>query len=489
MSRTATLGHPERKQSVAQALRQLGERPPWLLAALDPAQVRQALERHVPEFASGELRIAGCGPLRLFLKDKTARWRGTFNLSVAGLPGEAPKEVRLAATLSAPWVPGLGEEAAPATRFGDDGWQVYLPEVRLHCAVEPPEQELEILPQLTDPAMSRALLEQAIAAGASTYRGLRIAACRPEVLNYKPGSRCTLLYHLEYLAADADRGWPPTAIAKTYRGRKGEQAFVGMAALWNTPLSSSAAVRIAEPLAYVHEWKLLVQTSLAEEQTLEQLVRAALAQRAPETRARLERFVRAAATGLAELHLSGARTEGAVTWDERSATIPEALERIAVVAPDLAAAAQPLFDDLLAQAATHAPDPLVPSHGSFDSDQVLIAGETISFIDFDSFCMAEPSMDVGHFRAAIMDSGMKVIDAQTLHDPAACQAYLDDLNALGELFLAQYEALAPISRQRLAVWEGWDYLRDALHLWTKPKIEGAQGVVRILDYHLATHGQ
>jgi len=130
----------------------------------------------------------------------------------------------------------------------------------------------------------------------------------------------------------------------------------------------------------------------------------------------------------------------------------------------------------------------VPSHGSFDADHVLIAGDEISFIDFDSFCMAEPALDVGHFWAAIMDSGMKLIDEDTLRDPARCQAYLQRLDALGAVFLAQCESHAPISQQRLALWEALDYLRDTLHLWKKPQATGPERVIRILEYHLRGMG-
>jgi aminoglycoside phosphotransferase (APT) family kinase protein len=158
------------------------------------------------------------------------------------------------------------------------------------------------------------------------------------------------------------------------------------------------------------------------------------------------------------------------------------------VAPDLAESAQPLFERLNRLALDTPADPLVPSHGSFDSDQVLIAQEQIGFIDFDSFCMAEPALDVGHFRAAIMDSGMKLIDDGTLRSPAARQAYLGRLNELGAIFLAEYERHAPISRRRLALWEVWDYFRDSLHLWTKPKLAGAEAVVSILEYHLERTG-
>jgi hypothetical protein len=97
-------------------------------------------------------------------------------------------------------------------------------------------------------------------------------------------------------------------------------------------------------------------------------------------------------------------------------------------------------------------------------------------------------MDVGHFRAAIMDSGMQVVDEATLRDPARRRAYLELLDDIGATFLAEYERLAPISRERLALWEALDYLRDALHLWKKPKPSSGEGVLSILDYHLRGMG-
>jgi hypothetical protein len=489
MSPHAISSATEREQASAQGLRRLATRPDWLDAALHAEQVLAALSRHIPEVASGALRLVGLNEPRLFLKDTSGCWRGVYTLTVEGLPGAPVQVVPIRVRLTAPGLPPpAGAEQPAVGPFGAEGWRCDLPELRLSCEFEPPEQALEILPQLTDAEEARALLEHSIRACSPAYRDLRIRACRPEMLNYKPGSRCTLRYHLDYDAANAGRGWPTTVIAKVYRGHKGEQAYQGMAALWRSPLVRSAAVRIAEPLAYVPDLKLLVQAPLAEEQTLEALLRSALRAGTPAARARLERFVRTAAIGLAELHLSGARAEATTCWDERIEEIPELFERIAVVAPDTVDAIAPLFDQLQELAAAHPADPPAPSHGSFDSDQVLIAEEEIGFIDFDSFCMAEPALDVGHFRAAIMDSGMQLIDEHTLRDRVACRAYLQRLDALGALFLAQYESLAPISRRRLALWEALDYLRDSLHIWTKPKPSGAEAVVRILEYHLRAVG-
>jgi hypothetical protein len=484
-----TSPNTQRGRHMRDLLARLAARPAWLEAALEPERVEAALAQHIPAVASGQLRLDRTAPLRLMSKDTSGRWRGVYEL-VGQTPDASGRQTwPLRVVLTAPGFDRPSGAGQPEPQpFEDEGWRRHLPDLRMEVTHEPPEQALEILPQLVDPEQSRVLLERSIRAGSPARQDLRIAACQPTILNYKPGSRCTLGYRFEYAAEDADRGWPDAAIAKVYREHKGEQAYRGMAALWNTPLAAGAIVQIAEPLAYVPEWKLLVQAPLPEEQTLEQLLRATLRAPTPEAMARLEGIVRRVAAGLAALHRSGARAEERLDWEERNTTIPEALERIAVVAPELVADVAPLFERLLALDAAHPAEPPVPSHGSFDGDQILLAGDAIGFIDFDNFCMAEPALDVSHFRAAIMDSGMQVVDAATLHDPAAFRAYQDRLSRLCDVFLEEYRARAPIALERIAVWELWDYLRDALHLWTKPKLEGAEAVVRNLEFQLEQMG-
>jgi thiamine kinase-like enzyme len=483
MAKTSDASALATQQSADEVINLLATKPEWLSAVLERDKVLHVLTMHVPELASGVWRITECGDPRWSLKDGSGRWRGTYYMVIEGLPGEAVQEVSIRALLLAPGLktPETNDSAQP---FGMQGWRLYMPELRLACEVVPPEQALETLPLLTDPEQARLLLERAIRASAPAYRDIRIRACRPEILNYKPGSRCTLRYHLEYDQADANRGWPAAVIAKTYDDDKGEQAIVGMEALWQSPLARSDAVRIAEPLGYIPELKLLLQAPLHEEQILEDVIRAALRERTPEALARLHELVRATARGLAALHTSGAHAGEISSWDERIAEIPELSERLTVVDPRLPAAMAPLYDQLQALAAAHPADPMVPSHGGFDGDQVLIAQGELSFIDFDGFCMAEPALDVGHFRCAIMDSGMQVVDETTLRDPAKRQAYLEMLEQIGDVFLAEYQTLAPISRERLNLWEALDYLRDALHLWKKPKASNAERVLSILQYHL-----
>jgi hypothetical protein len=273
--------NPAAMESPAAALdglRRLAVLPEWLQAALDGEQVRQALARHVPEFVAGTLRLNGCKIRRLLLKDEGGYWIGTYQLTVEGLPGEQRQQVAVRGTLAGPaasWPIG-GVAAGEPQAFGSPGWLCDLPELRLRCELEQPETALAALETLMDPQAARAALEQHIRAGDPKYSELRLQACTPHILSYKPGSRCTLRYELVYPPELAGLGWPTTVIVKAYRNRKGERAYKGMQALWRTALVSGDVVAMAEPLAWIPDLRVLVQGPLPEQTSLEELLRATL---------------------------------------------------------------------------------------------------------------------------------------------------------------------------------------------------------------------
>ena len=126
-------------------------------------------------------------------------------------------------------------------------------------------------------------------------------------------------------------------------------------------------------------------------------------------------------------------------------------------------------------------EPAVPTHGTFNPEQILIDGERIGFIDFDDYCMAEPALDVGLFRSAIKDTGMNAPFATSSPSRAERLARLSLLDKSGDAFLSEYETHAAISRNRVALWEAADYLRNCLHYWIKVKPEEPDNALLILD--------
>jgi hypothetical protein len=352
---------------------------------------------------------------------------------------------------------------------------------------------------LTDPEQARFLLETSIRTSENAdYRDLRIQSCKPRIARYKPGSRCTILYHLEYgREVTGGYNWPNVVVAKTYYGDKGQNAYAGMQALWRSPLGTSDTVRIAEPLAYLAEWNVLVQGPIDEELTLKELLRstAGAAGRAakggePEISPELSSYIRKTAAGLAELHQCGVSYGENVTWEDELAKIYALRSKVAKPLPHLANMAEDLLNHLRALAASHPADPSAPAHRSFRPAQVLLSGGAIGFIDFDGFCQAEPALDLALFMTTVKNLGMSKShsddddenESEPLDDERRL-AWLTWAEAICELFLTEYENHAPVSRTRILLWEALNLLSLMLGSWNKLKLARLDDCLLMLERH------
>jgi aminoglycoside phosphotransferase (APT) family kinase protein len=187
---------------------------------------------------------------------------------------------------------------------------------------------------------------------------------------------------------------------------------------------------------------------------------------------------------LAAFHRSGASYGEHVELGERFVDIHELIHRLTVLLPELEDAILPLLERLENLAALYPEEPAVPTHGTFNPEQVLIDGERIGFIDFDDYCMAEPALDVGLFRAAIKDTGMNAPFSSSTPSRAERLARLILLDEIGDVFLSEYESHAAISRHQVALWETADYLRNCLHYWIKVKPAEPHTALLVLEQHL-----
>jgi phosphotransferase family enzyme len=388
--------------------------------------------------------------------------------------------------LTAPW---FGEPAIMASNpapFGSPEWRCFLPEFNLALEIEPPEKELPGLAQLMDAEQSRLLIERVFRENGRLAADDAITACTPRILSYKPGSRCTIRFELEYAASpDPSTLSPQLVIGKVYRkGSKAQNAYEGMLTLWNSPLADGSAVTIAEPIACLPDLKLMLQATIPGELSLEDLLKSWIDNPNGEEQEKLYRYIRKTAAGLAAFHRSGASYGKHVELGERFVDIHKLIHRLTVLFPELEDAILPLLERLENLAAIYTEEPAVPTHGTFNPEQVLIDGERIGFIDFDDYCMAEPALDVGLFRAAIKDAGMNAPFSSSTPSRAERLARLILLDEIGDVFLSEYETHAAISRHRVALWEAADYLRNCLHYWIKVKPAEPDTPLLILEKHL-----
>lgn len=448
-------------------LSRLGVMPAWLAGLDDPVEVQTAMGRLVPG-----LQRARLGGVRL----KEGGWTARCALALDG----ARPVVELAARIIPP-EQGEPEPAKASMEFpGVDGWRGWVPELRLELlSIPEPESGLPSLELLTDPERARALLEGAIREGAPTYRDLRIVAASPRVMRYSPGSRCTVMYRLELPPEAQSFAWPDVVVAKTYhRSDKGRIAWDGMRALWSSPLAASSIVDIAEPLAWLPELRVLVQGPIRQERTLKELLLATLASPTGHSLDELRRWLARAAAGLVELHHSGAHSTERGTLEAEFAEVHGVLDRLTSVIPQLAGAADGFLEDLQILAALIPADPALPAHRSFRPAQVLLHGDRMGFIDFDGFCQAEPALDVALFRATMRELAMSVLPVKRpVHERLVT---IDDLC---DHFLACYVKLAPLSSERVVLWEALDLFTNVQHSWTKVKPARLTNAMSLLLHH------
>ncbi|MCI0549551.1 MAG: hypothetical protein L0287_01210 [Anaerolineae bacterium] len=492
MSKTDQSIGQEQDILIWEGLQTFRELPDWMTAARDPNRICAALSQAIPEFLSGELVLHECDSSNV--RYKSENWSGFYELTISK-PGESSTStINLQGILSAPDVnssrPLLVEHA-----LGSEEWHAFIPALNLELWTKKPEAVLSALEMLTDPEQSRQYLMSRIRTGSPAYQDLQIQTCHPKVVRYKPGSRCTIVYQLDYPpGADVDDRWPELVVAKTYRKEKGQNAYESMRAFWDTALSSSTLVKIAEPLAYDAEMKVMIQGPIRQEMTLKELTVMAVKAGTVEAFDELTEEMRKTARGLAELHKSGTELGTLYGWEDDEEQTRESIEHLSVSIPQLAAAGIPFVERLSSLEASSEPDPRVPSHGTFRPAQVLMYQGEIGFIDFDSCCKAEPAKDLGLFLCAFLRAGMATVNFDEIEvtsqplDDAARLARFERLIDVSEKFLVEYERChMPVNRQRVALFEALELFILILHAWTKIKVRELNDIMFVLEHFLPAY--
>jgi Ser/Thr protein kinase RdoA (MazF antagonist) len=435
MSRTATA------LTAASTLERLGAPPRWLGAIGDQAAVERALRPHIPG-------LRCCEVVRV--RTKAA---GMGAVYLADVAGAGP--IELHGRVVAPQPPAR-------THVGLPGWRRYLPDLRLMVERGNADAALPALRSMTDRDAAARLIERLLHAS-GRCPGIRVSACRSSVMRHKPGSRCTVAYDLE-LAPGAPPDWPRAVVAKTYWGSKGRVAWDGMRDLWRSPVAAAGTVALAEPLAFSPDDRVVLQRSIAHHTTLKAMVRESIGGGARDTGA-LVSALRRTGCGLAELHACGVHPPDERSWADERREVGEVADRLAMLVPSLDGAVTGLLETLDRRMAAAGAPPAVPSHGSFRPAQVVVGEHgAIGFIDFDSFCRAEPAADCALFCSSLRDTGLRALREHGGGDDRA------RLDALADAFLDAYADMAPVSRERVALWEVLDALTGVLHCWTKAKL-------------------
>jgi hypothetical protein len=457
------------------ALEAFSELPTWLTAVVTPGRVAESLRRVLAETPARDVDVLDVDVDRV--RAKNDEWR--LHCQVRAQTPGGPREFVLVGLVHPPQRSSFWQRDADVP-FGEPGWECYLDDLHVWLTVEAADPGLPALPSLVDAEQAAELLQEVLV---KAGHDVVVSGCDPQVVRYKPGSRCTIVYRMRYAGTPG----PEVLVGKTHQGDKGQVAWEAMRALWASPVASGELVTLAEPLAYLPAERVLVQGPVPEERTLKDLARDAMTDGSADLLDLLRDSLSRTARALAALHGSGARYGRLVTWGQEVAEVRDVMARLATTLPHIALAADPLLERLEVVSAAICADPAVSAHHDFRPAQVLLHGDRVGFIDFDGSCMAEPALDLGRFRAKLRDIGISApVGAGLPPSDTVVENRLQLLDDLCDHFTDAYLRHAEVTPERVALWEITDLLTGVLHAWTKVRVHRIGPRLAVLRHALLT---
>lgn len=463
----------------------------WFERAVDPEgvvrELRDALEEVTSSGAPGPahtVAAAGARMIRLRAAEPEGHWSATYLIGRVGPDGEM-ETISAHGTLVPP-AAGDPELELSSVPFGADGWQCWLPRSRVLLRTWSADDALPALAVLTDGREGREVLQRLLRASGPERADLTVESVTTAVASYKPGVRVTAICDLTYARADPPDAWPAVVVAKAHGGGEAAAVFAAQSALWESPLARSVDVSIAEPIAYDADLALTVQGHLSHDRTLKDALAEAFDSG---EHGDAMRWAEATGRGLAAVHTSGVAHGGHFVFEEELESQRSKHDKLAAAVPWLSDLTRGVAQRLEAAAAATAADPLTTSHGSFRTAQVVLMDGRVGIIDFDKLRLAEPAADIGPFLAKLRHTAVN----KTAVGPAgvgagAAPSIQEQVDRVNDAFLGAYRSSAPVTVERVALWEALEHFSLILGSAKKGLAERASSCAGMMHRHLDRRG-
>jgi aminoglycoside phosphotransferase (APT) family kinase protein len=363
--------------------------PQWLAPALESWWGNEYPDRRirVDEVAIERVNVSPGEDVRVLYRVQGRDPRGAFDQWFHGRmrPGEERS-------------PGRTPHA-PGTNGTDSFCPVaFWPELQISLAAFPHDKKLGSLAAIVDPDNVRAVADRhRMALGLDAAWSCRHADVHR--VKYRPGKHCVVRYTLEF--RDSDEAMRRLDVyCKASGGRRGDRVFDALSSIARALGGREHAFEVPKPLV-----RLEAEGAFWQEAWEGQKLSALDPGYAWIHRAESDLLPRIA-SGLAELH----RIEGiglaigpAPDADALVAAGRGDAATIARFLPRRARALEQIIDVLeagLTVADSNAPTTLV--HGTFKIAQVLVRGDRLALVDFDSVGVGDPLHDVAEFAASLL---------------------------------------------------------------------------------------
>jgi aminoglycoside phosphotransferase (APT) family kinase protein len=344
-----------------------------------------------------------------------------------------------------------------AARLGTAGSVALLPELRATVSVYPIDAGLPTLLEATDAVRAGKLLADAL--------GRRPAHLRVTAHRYSGSDRAMLRY------ADAGHTVAYGKVAADGRGAGADAALASAGrALARVP--ADARFDVPLPLGYTAPLRLQLLGAVAGSPLLSDLLRAR-ARGGPAPASALLDAAAGCARVAATLHRLDLAGGDRRPVGSEIARLQAGMATLAAVAPGLGAWLERGLARAEAELAATTPQPPRPCHGDLKHNQILFDGRRPALVDFDTVCVAEPALDLGHFLAYLR------LKAAGAGPPGLA-------TALADAFLEAYADAVPgagpaLSLDRVRGYEELSLLGRAVHSWQKRKPRRLTAIIGLLE--------
>ncbi|QIN81827.1 phosphotransferase [Rubrobacter tropicus] len=222
---------------------------------------------------------------------------------------------------------------------------------------------------------------------------------------------------------DRERGAPFRAviIGKGYYRYDGAETFGFMNRLWSEGFAEPDRLTIPEPIAYLPEMRLLLQ-SQAEGKALYDYI---------DNPGEARGAVRLTARWLAKLHATGVTDAPVLPPDFEESKLRAYKEMLMQICPPHARRVEDFTEHIISSLKALDPRRVVPTHGDFQPKNVYVLRDRVTVIDFDRFALAHPARDLGHFVG------------QSMTMSCARAGSFEAIGPWNAAFLEEYARLAP----------------------------------------------
>jgi thiamine kinase-like enzyme len=272
------------------------------------------------------------------------------------------------------------------------------------------------------------------------------------ILGHRLERRCTLLYALRYLDKPDGRPRNMNLIGKVYRNDMGIEIFKVMDRLWRADFNKNSKdkLRTPQPVAYIPELGMVLQDEVKGKSLHDSLTDFQLS----------SEMIDGVAEALAMLHKSSLKIDKIYTVDEEVQLVEDWTNTMEEIDGDKANKFRRILKAIMGLSAEMRDIELRPAHRDFYDKQILFnkSEKRMTILDFDTFCKADPALDVGNFLAHLTLRSLQLFGIK------------DKFEEMAKTFLERYLSLMPDANiQRIAFYQGTTCFRLACLYLLRPK--------------------